>query len=342
MPEQGESPGRGNCLFAMNKSPENSVAVIIPTCGSNDDYLNCLRSLSQQTYTPLEVILVTNSIDGNLWESVRVNFPHVKLVMNNENLLFAKSQNIGINLTKGELILCLNDDVELEPLFITKLVEALTLYPKAGMACGKVLRQDKKTIDTTGLFLGKSRKPVERGYGTIDIGRYNKAEYIFGAAAVAVLFKREMLEDIKLNGEYFDEDFQIFYEDLDLSWRANLLGWKAYYVPGAVAYHVRGGTAKSKKPKFKFLEKYNFSWLPRELKTHLVKNRYMAMIKNDTLPDFLLTLPFIICYELKLWGYVLLFEPYLIRDTIKNLKYFKSAYNKRKTLREKIKCAKKS
>lgn len=53
-----------------------------------------------------------------------------------------------------------------------------------------------------------------------------------------------MLEEIKLGPDYFDADFRMFYEDLDLAWRANLFGWKAYYIPSAVAYHVRGGTAR--------------------------------------------------------------------------------------------------
>ena len=91
-----------------------------------------------------------------------------------------------------------------------------------------------------------------------------------------------MLEDCAISeNEYFDNDYNMFYEDLDLSWRADNRGWKAYYNPKAVGLHARGATAKERKPFFEFLQPYNFAWLKSSLKSDVIKNRYMTIIKND-------------------------------------------------------------
>jgi GT2 family glycosyltransferase len=94
-----------------------------------------------------------------------------------------------------------------------------------------------------------------------------------------------MLEEIKEEGEYFDSEFHIFYEDLDIAWRAKRSGWKGYYVPGAIAYHLRGGSVRGKsgidKP---FVRRY----LNNQLQAGLIKNRYLAIIKNGSVCGFLL------------------------------------------------------
>jgi GT2 family glycosyltransferase len=193
---------------------------------------------------------------------------------------------------------------------------------------------DKKTIDTTGLFLGKSRKPIERGFNQRDNNQFNKAGYIFGIGQIAGLFRRSALEDVKLGKEYFDENYNIFYEDLDLAWRINLRGWKAYYNPCAVAYHVRGETAKTQNAPLAFFKKYYFSHLSADLQFHLIKNRYMTVIKNDLPKNFILNLPHIFLYDLKLWTYILLLRPMLILRIPKILGYFKVALRKRKILKK--------
>ena len=121
---------------------------------------------------------------------------------------------------------------------------AISLDAKIGMLSGKILRMDRETIDSTGLFLGRNRKAVERGYGKKDIGQYDKPGYVFGASGAVMFLRKSMLIDIKDENGYFDERFGMYYEDLDLCWRAQKKGWKAYYTPKATAYHVRGGTAQ--------------------------------------------------------------------------------------------------
>ena len=158
---------------------------------------------------------------------------------------------------------------------------------------------DKKTIDSTGLFVGRDRKAVERGYGKIDKGQYDEPGYVFGVSGSCAFLRKSMLLDIKDKNGYFDERFGMYYEDLDLCWRANKKGWKTYYNPKAVAYHVRGGTAMSPNHKAGLI----FPYISQDLKKRYIMNRYKCMIKNDSIFNFLVNLPFILCYDIKLWIY---------------------------------------
>ena len=108
--------------------------------------------------------------------------------------------------------------------------------------------------------------------------------------------------DIKDENGYFDERFGMYYEDLDLCWRANKKGWKACYNPKAIAYHVRGGTAVIRKGRAGL----NLPCLRDDLKKMYIINRYRCMMKNDTMLSFLVNLPFILCYNIKIWAYFMI------------------------------------
>lgn len=319
----------------MDRWSSNLVSVIIVNCNKKDLLSELLQSLEKQSYKQVEKIAVLNNYTEEI-EDLKRSFPGVIFILNKENLFYCKAQNQGIRVAKGEFILCLNDDLTLEEDFITEMVKAVKRDDEIGMVSGCIMRQDKETIDTTGLFLAKSRKPLERGYGQKRNGRYKVAEYIFGSGGVAPLYRHNMLEDIKIGNEYFDEDYAIFYEDLDISWRAQSRNWKGYYAPDALAYHLRGGTVKQAKPRFSFLQKYNFACLSRELKLRLVKNRYMTIIKNDNPICLLLNLPWFLLYEIKIWLYLILFEALLIWKISKDLLFLKVAWQKRKKISKKI------
>ena len=310
----------------------NLVSVIIVSCNKRDLLSGLLLSLKEQSYKHIEKIAVLNNSPEEKYEDLKRNFVDVMFILNKENLFFCKAQNQGIKQALGEFILCLNDDLILEKDFVEEMIRAARKDERIGMVSGCVMRQDKETIDTTGLFLAKSRKPQERGYGQKRKGRYKIAEYIFGSGGVAPLYRRKMLEDIKIDSEYFDEDYDVFYEDLDISWRAKNRGWKGYYTPAALAYHLRGETAKQIRPRFAFFQKYNFAYLPRELKLRLIKNRYSTIIKNDNPIYFFLNLPWILLYEMKIWVYLILLEPIVVLRFFKDLAFIKVAWGKRKEI----------
>ena len=292
------------------------VSAVIVTFNQRKCLERCVRSLLRQSYPYLEIIIINNGRDAYL-DSLRVEFSSVKVINNKENLFYSGAQNQGIKVSTGEFLLCLNDDVVLEGDFIKEALKGFDIDHKVGMVSGKILRMDKITIDSTGLFLGKSRKPVERGFNQKDRGQYNKEGYIFGVSGAAAFYRRTMLEDTKDENGYFDQRYGMFYEDLDLAWRANKKGWRAYYTPEAVAYHKRGESAKVVIPKIKLLKKYNFACLNDELKIMLIKNRYRTIIKNDSFLKVMLNLPFILAYEIELYLYITLFSPRLLLQILK-------------------------
>jgi GT2 family glycosyltransferase len=127
-------------------------------------------------------------------------------------------------------------------------------------------------VDSTGIYFNPMLRHLDRGSQEVDNGHYLQYEFVFGATAAAALYRREMIDDISLDGEFFDSDFFVYREDADVAWRAQLLGWKCIYVPYARGYHVR-----------KVLPG-NRGALPPEINMHSVKNRFLMRIKNMT-PD---------------------------------------------------------
>jgi len=277
------------------------VSIIIVNYNQKDLLKKCLDSARGQDFQDIEVIVVDNASSDGSAEMIGTYYPKVGLIRNTRNLLLCKAYNQGIKKSKGDFVLCLNNDVILDRGYLQEAISAAGLDGKIGMVSGKILRMDKETIDSTGLFPGRNRKAVERGYGKQDKGQFDKPGYIFGVSGAAAFFRRRMLEDIKDENGYFDERFEMYYEDLDLSWRAQKIGWKAYYAPRARAYHVRAATALGRAPG----DAPIFPDLPGELKKRYIRNRHLCIKKNDGLLGYLLNLPFIVLYDIKLFLYMI-------------------------------------
>lgn len=303
---------------------ETSVIVVTAGCWEYID--RCLASLKAQSLGPSEVIVVDNSADPLFKEKLLTAHPFVRVFSNPSNLYYCSSLNTGIRQARGDFLLCLNDDVFLDRDFIREALAGFEKDPAIGMVSGKVLRPDKKHLDSTGLFLTPWRTARERGYGSLDQGQYDSEEYIFGINGAVMFLRKKMLEEIKEGGDYFDPDFHIFFEDLDVSWRAQRRGWRAYYMPQALAYHKRGGTVRSPEG----IDKpYARRFLSPQLHADLIKNRYLAIIKNETAPGFLLHLPLMLAFDIFSWFYVIIRRPAVIKLFFSQKNVFKTAFNKR-------------
>jgi GT2 family glycosyltransferase len=149
-------------------------------------------------------------------------------------------------------------------------------------------------IDSAGHVLYRNRAALNRGENEPDHGQYDAAGEVFGVCAAAALYRRAMLEDVRIGeGEYFDSRFFAYLEDVDLDWRARLRGWKAYYVPGAIALHERGHKGKRRTKHAAVLR-------------HSLKNRYLMVLRNDRWIDLVRDLPAIAAMEaLRLVDYAL-------------------------------------
>ena len=255
------------------------VSVTLVTYNSGRFIKRCLDSALQQKYDGLEIVVIDNaSTDGTI-DILEQFEDRCRIVYNDSNIGFAAAQNQAIGISRGDWVLTLNPDVLLLPGFIQYLVDAGNLHPKIGTVCGKLLTirstfelPDKPLIDSTGIYFTPMLRHLDRGSQEVDNGEYNTSEYVFGATAAAALYRREMIDDIGIDGEFFDSDFFVYREDADVAWRAQLLGWRCLYTPYSKGYHVRNVLPGNRRA------------LPAEINMHSVKNRFLMRFKNMT-PD---------------------------------------------------------
>jgi GT2 family glycosyltransferase len=301
----------------MNDMPDACVSIIVVTCGIKDYAFHRLESIEAQTYPALELIVIDNSGDPAFAARVAEGYPSAKLYTSPENLHYGVSLNKGIAMSRGAYVLCLNDDIVLDSDFISMAVRGFSAGGKIGMVSGKILRPDAKTLDSAGLFLSVWRTARERGYGAADRGQFDKAGYIFGVSGAAALYSRAMLGDISRGSACFDPGFRMFYEDLDVAWRAQKRGWKAYYVPGARACHVRGGSFR---PEAGLGKAFARRYLNDELLCDLIKNRYLTIRKNESGPGLAAHIIPVLLYDLCAWLHVLIFRPKAVKIFFSRMK----------------------
>lgn len=193
----------------------------------------CLTSLEKQLFTDFEVILVDNaSTDGSL-EFLQSRFPRVRLLSQDRNLGFAGGCNAGIREARGRYVALLNNDTEADPGWLQELIAAIESNPNIGFCASKILFfDDRRVIDAAGDGFGTNGIGFKRGHGEFDKG-YDLPTPVFGACAAAALYRRSLFERVG----YFDEDFFLIFEDVDLSFRARLAGFQCLFVPTARVYH---------------------------------------------------------------------------------------------------------
>lgn len=225
----------------MTSSVDVKTCVVVPNWNGKDELSACLDSLLAQT-EPATIIVVENgSADGSL-ELLQNKYPQVELVINTKNLGFAGGVNRGIKkaVELGSVYVALfNNDAVANAKWLAELVKCLDDSPAVGIATCKFLSADGSHLDSTGDYYTVWGLPYPGGRGETDTTKYDGQTNIFAASGGASLYRVSMLQEIGL----FDEDFFAYYEDVDISFRAQLAGWKVIYVPAAIAFHSTGTTS---------------------------------------------------------------------------------------------------
>src|SRR6202789_2718445 len=258
-------------------SRSDLVSVTIVTYNSGRFIKRCLESVLDQDYPLKEIIVIDNNSSDGTADILEPFEDRCRIVYNEENIGFAAAQNQAIALSGAEWILTLNPDVLLLQGFIEALVNAGNLDPRVGTVCGKLLTMsstfdfpEEPLVDSTGIYFTPNLRHLDRGSLEVDNGHFLNYEYVFGATAAAALYRREMVDDISIAGEFFDPDFFVYREDADVAWRAQLMGWRCLYTPLARGYHVRAVLPGNRRA------------LPPAINMHSVKNRFLMRIKNMT------------------------------------------------------------
>lgn len=214
------------------------VQIIVVNWNGRAILESCLQSLRRQAYRDFSVVLVDNGSTDASAEFVSGRFPEVRLIALAENRGFAAANNCALRELTSPYVALLNNDAAADPGWLAALVHALEETEEAGFAASRMLFEDRPgTIDRCGDGYTLAGAALLRGRGE-PAGRYANRSWVFGACAGAALYRTSMLRDIGL----FDEDFFLLYEDVDLSFRAQLRGYKCLYVPEAVVYHRGSGS----------------------------------------------------------------------------------------------------
>jgi GT2 family glycosyltransferase len=228
-------------MKADGKSPH--VCVVIPNWNGIDMIGECLDGLRKQTLKHTVMVVEQGSVDGSR-ELVRDKYPEAKLLEFDDNAGFAGGVNRGIRpaIVQGyEYIVLLNNDAVPATDWLEKLVERAEAEPKVGIVQSKIRHFNDNRLDSTGDFYSVWGWPFPRGRGEDDRGQYDAPEQqvLFAASAGATLYRVKMLRQIGL----FDERFFAYYEDIDVSFRAQLADWQVRYEPAAVVRHKVNATS---------------------------------------------------------------------------------------------------
>ncbi len=264
----------------------------------------CLEALARQTVRFTLRIHDNGSTDQTA-QIARGCGAEVRL--NSTNSGYAAGHNLNLEARGFDYALLLNADVRLEPDYIQHLLAELKSRREVGMAGGKLLRMDVEggrtlhegvpVFDSTGIYFTPSQRHFDRGGGIPDRGQYDVSQFVIGVTGAAVLVRRSLVDDLEeRTGEFLDEDFFAYREDAELAWRAQIAGWKALYVPCAVASHHRHVLPTRRRH------------LDPRINYHSVKNRYLMRMKNMGPAVRRRCFPYAWIRDLGILVYLLLFE----------------------------------
>lgn len=296
--------------------------------GSYEDLEGCLASLHLQTLPPVAVCVYDTEQEPTPARALtlRAESRTGLEVVVGPNLGYAGGSNLVIDrlLATHENVdycLLLNPDVELDPDFARRLIGAIGESPDIAIASGKLLRPDRRTLDSAGIVFPRHRRPRDRGSEQPDRGAFDRRECVQGASGAAMLLRTAAIDDLRIEGELFDESFFLYHEDTDLCWRARNLGWRILYEPTAVAVHKRGWQSTQR-----------FS-VPVSTRRHSFKNHYLQLMKNEHGRDFLWNLPWLLTWEVLRIGFVLLRDRSMLPAYADAWRALPDAWRKRRILR---------
>ncbi len=241
---------------------EIAVSIIIPHFNGKEILTNCLNSLYKNNFDKFEIIVVDNGSNDGSQELIKNDFHEVVLIENEKNEGYAGGCNTGIPHTKGKFILFLNNDVEVAENFVEEMFTAMDSDEKVGLVQPKLLSMQKRThFDYSGGAGGEIDIfgfPFARGRVFIELEK-DESQYdeitneIFWASGTAVLIRKTLLGKIGS----FDNDFFAHMEEIDLNWRAQLVGSKSIVTLKTYLYHYSGYTLPAENPRKMYLNHRN-------------------------------------------------------------------------------------
>ena len=224
----------------------------------------CLDALRKQDTDDFETVVVDNaSTDGSV-ALLRRDYPWVRVLETGKNLGFAGGNNAALRDLATPFAVLLNNDAVPEPTWLSATLAAFD-DPKVGVVTPKILFLQRSgafdVVNNAGGIVLTNGDGADRGFQEVDRGQYDERTEVFAFCGNGAAFRREVLEQVGL----FDEDFFLYYEDTDLSWRVRAAGWRIRYEPAAVLRHHHAASSGEWSPLFTF---------------HVHRNRLLMLTKN--------------------------------------------------------------
>ena len=218
------------------------VSAVIVGYNSREWLETCLSSLKRQNYSPIEIILVDNaSTDGTL-QWLKENYPGVPAIHLENPRPLAEAINLGVRRAEGAYFLILNPDVWLEPDAVSQMVAVAGEDPTCAAVAAKLkFSWAPAFLNGLGSFVGAISWGTDIGLGHLDLGQFDSWREVPSACFAGALIPRPAWEQV---GEV-DDQFPLYYEDSEWSYRARLIGWHVSAAPGAVIYHAFSGRIPS-------------------------------------------------------------------------------------------------
>lgn len=259
------------------------ASIIILTYNSERDIDECISSIQNQSYKNFEIIIVDNASQDTTVDIVNSKYPGITFLQTGSNAGYAAGNNAGIVNAKGDYIIIINPDTVAEPDWLVELIKPFETTGDVSITTSKILLyNNKELINTCGNHAHFSGLSFCRGQ-SMPSSEYRTPEYIGTFSGCSFAIRREVVEN--LGG--FDPDFFLYMEDVDLSWRARLAGYKIMYVPTSIIYH-----------------KFEFTMAPWK-EYYLERNRYIMLLKNYRVKTLVLLFPALAMVELITLGFAI-------------------------------------
>ena len=329
------------------------VSIVIIGFNSRKFLQTCFDAIFAQTYPSLELIFIDNNSSDDSVEWTRTTYgahENLKVIQNADNIGYTGAANQGMELARGEYIVITNPDIIYTPEYFAKCIARMEGDAKIAALTGKVVKysfeegRPTDLIDTVGLCIFRSRRVIDDGQGLPDDGRFDEdvavgGRQVFGISGACPIYRRTALNDAKLalpdgESEILDGNFFMYKEDVDLSWRLTLLGWKCWYYSEAVAYHGRGTGVAERFTTGQMLEQRG--GLSPFQKTYSYRNQRLMQVKNELWRNFWHDCLWIIAREIGSLVYVTFREPYIWKSIVQFFKLLKPTLAKRRVLMARV------
>lgn len=261
-----------------------AISIILVNYNGCADLRECLRSLQTQRDRDFQIVVVDNGSSDDSCAMLRRDFPEVELVEAGENLGFAEGCNRGLAASSAPWVFMLNNDTRLHPDAVAELRAAARRGgPRLGMLQARIVFLTQPDVtNSTGVLVYSDGVFIDRDFAA-PLREGDTTAEVFCVSAGAALYRRAMLDAVRLPSGVFDRSFFMYFEDVDLGWRCRLCGWSAQYVPEALVYHRFHGSAGAQKRGF--------------VAAHCHANKLRTLLKNASLHYIVKALPAVLLFD---------------------------------------------